>query len=286
MSDPYPLNEMLPSQSFQGPQPEKPLIEETEKAQLTDTAPQVETNPASPLAVETRVSVVESRIHKVCKTMFVTTLSLLMVIAWASALMLFSGFASYRVLATMPFFRVNDFQEWLYYPPTCALVVVLLLSPVYAVVGDVRIGNFRMLLAGVTPFLTAGLVVAILVSIWYTPDVDFDAITVVGRVVVPLLLFLPVGIFQANAIQVGRAALRDVKSPELSAFVHWYYWALYLPTFLTGAPPLFYLLFPDEGGLTLSLLALFPTFMFTFLMLFVVTLLSHCKRCVTGNSCH
>ena len=76
MSDPYPSKEMLPSQSFQEPRPENPLIEETGVIALTDTTPQVETNPASPLAVQTDEPVVEcvveSRTHKVCKTMCVT----------------------------------------------------------------------------------------------------------------------------------------------------------------------------------------------------------------------
>ena len=98
MSDPYPLEEMLPaSQSFQEPQLESPLIEETGRA-LTDTTPKVQTIPTSPVAVETDEPVVESRIQKVCKTMCVTTIGSLMVIAWASALMLFSGFAAYRIV--------------------------------------------------------------------------------------------------------------------------------------------------------------------------------------------
>ena len=152
MSDPYPLKEMLPSQSFQEPQPEKPLIEETGKALFTDTTPQVETNAASPLAVETDEPVVESRVQNVCKSMCVTTIGSLMVIAWTSALMLFSGFASYRILATIPFFHTYFVLVYFYHPATAALVVVLLLSPVFAVLGDVRCGNFRMLVAGVTSF--------------------------------------------------------------------------------------------------------------------------------------
>ena len=108
---------------------------------------------------ETEDRVVDPRIRKVCKTMCVTTICSLMVIAWASVSMFFSGIAGYWLLATMPFFRTYTFLKWFYYPATASLAVVLLLSPAFAVAGDLRCVNFRMVLIGVIPLNVIGVVV-------------------------------------------------------------------------------------------------------------------------------
>ena len=161
MSDPYPSKVSPPSQPPQEPQPElkeHPLDEYTDNV-ISGMNPTMETNLSTPLAAETGEIIVESQIQKVCKTMCVTTMSSLMVIAWASSLMLFSGLSSYWLLTTWPFFRVFAFLEWCIYPMTAALVLALVLSPVFAVVGDVLCGNFRLLLAGVIPLNIIGIIV-------------------------------------------------------------------------------------------------------------------------------
>ena len=144
-----------------------------------------------------------------------------------------------------------------------------------------------MLVAGLISFSIIGILVVVVAAstgpILAGGSVAITVVLVFVLVGITLLFFLAVGTFQTNAIQFGSAALRNIKSPELGAFVHWYYWVLYLPTFLTGAPPLFYLLFADEFALTVTFLVLCPAILYAFLMLFMVTLIIHCARCTTGQ---
>ena len=162
--------------------------------------------------------------------MCVTTNSAVLVIAWTVVSMYFSGLSVYWLLVTLPVCRFQEYLTAAIYPMSAALVVVLLLSPMFAVAGDLRLSSFRLRVGNVIgPLGIFGLVSVALLTVTF---VVIGAIVISYFVLIGYLLLLVAGgVFQANAIQLGRNALGNVNSPERSAFVHWYYWATYIPTF-------------------------------------------------------
>ena len=176
-----------------------------------------------------------SRIQKVCKTICVTTSSALMVIAGAFVMFLFNLMSAYWLLSTWPLFHIGwQALSVVYYSMSASFLIVLLLYPWLALAGDVRFGNSRLLLAGVIPLHVLGLAIS---GVWigiYFAFLDHSAVIQYFMVLGFFVLFLSIGVFETNALQYGRDVLGDVNSPELSAFIHWYYWATRLPTFLVG----------------------------------------------------
>ena len=167
-------------------------------------------------------------VRNTCKMMCVTTNSALLVIALAVVSMYFSGLSAFWFVVTLPACRFQEYLTTTIYPMSAVMFVVLLLSPMFAVAGEVKFGNLRIL-SGVIPLSVCGFVSAVVLTV---------ICAVIGAVVISyflllgyLLLLLVGGIFQANAIQLGRDNLGDINSSERSSFVHWYYWATYVPTF-------------------------------------------------------
>ena len=171
----------------------------------------------------------ESKMRNIRKLSCVTTNSALMVITWTIASVSFSGISAYWLSVTVPVLRHYEYVIPTYYHASAALVIVLLLSPLFAVAGDVRYGNYNMMFYGAAIFNVIGLgILAVLAGAY----VYFKEIAIVHSMVIGYFFtFLAGGIFQANVIQFGSDVLGDADSPERSAFVHWYYWATYVPTF-------------------------------------------------------
>ena len=82
------------------------------------------------------------------------------------------------------------------------------------------------------------------------------------------------GMFQTNAIQYGRDGLGDGESAELSAFVHWYYWALHIPIVFVGVPTSVGLSFSAEFIIVIFVLL----FMLVIIGVFVITFVFHCAH--------
>ena len=118
---------------------------------------------------------------------------------------------------------------------TLALAFKGLLFMLYPLVGhltDVYLTRYRSLICsfGMLLVTTSSLL------IYYITDIAVSGIAKIkilhySQVDVPLscifgkLLFIALGLFQANAIQFGLDQLLEAPTPKLIAFIHWYYWA-------------------------------------------------------------
>ena len=240
----------------------------TDELPLTDAAPTVRLDEETHPSVETAGLRAESLVQKTCKLMCVTTNSSWMVIAWTVASTFFSGIGLYWVFATLPDAHDRDTLTSYFYPMSAVLVMVLLLSPVYAVAGDVRCGNFGLMVITIVLNVFGLIVVAgLAVSQAVTQEAFFTYFIIIGYI----LVFLAGAMFQANAIQLGRSVLKNFDSPERGALVHWYYWATNVPAF--SAALIFYpatiafssapALFVPEIIVALGMIALLVFLVFT-----------------------
>lgn len=112
-------------------------------------------------------------------------------------------------------------------------IVSLLLFPLMGLVGEIYWTRYKIMITGtITALLSVLIAPVAFVVLKYVEDSD-----VVGAILISILLLpLQVGLamFQANAIQFGTDQLVSASSDELSSFIHWLFWTLYLfPAFVS-----------------------------------------------------
>ena len=192
----------------------------------TDNTPTVATDPATRFSTYATGELVESPIRK---KMCVTTMSALMAIAWTVVATFFGGVSWYWWLSSLPATHIYEYLVDSVYIMGAAFGLVLLFSPAFAVAGDLLHGNFSIMLKRVIPFNVCGL---IMVVVLYGTAILVGTVIILYSTLLAIIVILVAGgLFQANIIQFGRDVLEDANSPERDAFVHWYYWATYLPIF-------------------------------------------------------
>lgn len=117
-----------------------------------------------------------------------------------------------------------------------AMMVTLVFYPVVGLLAETKFTRFKFMVGG-NVVVILGLLV--LMSDYFVDRClkDSDASECLSHpadnVTVPLVLGLIIthiglGIFEANAIQFGADQLQFAKSDELSKFVHWYFWTLFV----------------------------------------------------------
>ena len=109
-----------------------------------------------------------------------------------------------------------------------------LLFLVYPLVGhltDVYLTRYRSLkwsFALLIVSSSAGTIYSVLdlvaSSIWNV-GIFHNRQTAVVLIIIIMVFFIGLGLFQANAIQFGLDQLQEAPTPKLIAFIHWYYWA-------------------------------------------------------------
>ena len=107
--------------------------------------------------------------------------------------------------------------------------VSLLLFPLFGLIADVYLTRYRMLQLSLLMLvfllviaLTVGMI-AIPVAAFSNPLPSYSKILPISIVAVGAIT--SIGVFEANAIQFGMDQLLEASSSQLSAFVHWYFWA-------------------------------------------------------------
>ena len=128
--------------------------------------------------------------------MCVTTLSALMAIAWTIVAMCFSGLSEYWFMSGLPLIHFYELLVELVYPVSAALVIALLLSPVFAVAGDIRRGNFSFLLSAVIPVNVFGFLVVLYTAAAF---VQQNLAIVYAAMVAYILMHVARGVFQATS---------------------------------------------------------------------------------------
>ena len=246
----------------------------------TDTVTVVRMDEQTHSLIEAGGSIPESRTRKACKMMCVTTNSALMVIAWTIASTFFSGIGAYWVWATFPGVHVREILIVTFYPMSAALLIALLLSPVFAVAGDVRYGNFRLMLSVMIPVNVLGLIIMIGLAVYFATTQQDLSTYFLGLGY--FLVFLAGAIFQTNAIQLGSSVLGDFNSPERGALVHWYYWATNVPAFCFAL--ILYPTFITSSSTALSVLSIMAGLAVIVLLIFLlVTCVVHCVYLKIGG---
>ena len=208
---------------------EEPSAEYAAEQPTNTSPPHVTVNEESHASVQAGNRSAEfTTMGQISKIMCVTTNGALMVIAWAITAMTYSWLSAYWLYATVPAYRYHQYLVTYSYPMGVALVISLLFFPALAVIGDVRCGNLKLMLIIMIPMNIAGLLsyggLSFLSALVHAKMISYLF------VISYLLLFFAGGIFLTNAIQLGRDFLSDANSPERGAFVHWYFWATYVPT--------------------------------------------------------
>ena len=177
----------------------------------TEITPTVAMNQATRCSTYENGELVESPARKICKRTCVTTISALMVIAWTIVATFFSGVSTYWWLSSLPAAHVYEYLAPFIYPVGAMFVLVLLVSPVLAVAGDFRCGNFSML-KWVIPLNILSLIPAVVLCVVY---IAFGMVIILPFALLACVWMLVAGgLFQANIIQFGRDVLGYLKLHE------------------------------------------------------------------------
>ena len=161
----------------------------------------------------------------VCKRMFVTSNTGIMILLWTMTTMVFSGNSFYWYLTTVPYFQHSDQVVSVLFPFSAVCALLLLLYPVLALLGDCFPGQlWPIVIASALPNLIGLIIVLVLVSTVGEPYLTL----IVGFG----LMLLSCGVFKANVIPYARDAIPNPTPSNLSTFLHWYYWATYAPCLL------------------------------------------------------
>ena len=108
--------------------------------------------------------------------------------------------------------------------------VAYLLYPLLGWLSDVYFTRYKVirLAFAITCAVGAGSLALAIAAV-----LDNEMTTNLGKSIIALLLALPMlllwvlslGLFEANAIQLGMDQLLEASSDRLSSFIHWYYWS-------------------------------------------------------------
>ena len=144
-------------------------------------------------------------------------------------------------LIHLPF--VLDVPNWwinnlyLYYPVrgttrNVSIGVALLLFPLFGLIADVYLTRYKMLQLSLLMVvfilvvtLTGGMAATLAVQFLNYRPTYYNILSIS---IVLAGLVTSIGVFEANAIQFGMDQLLEASSDQLSAFVHWYFWATHL----------------------------------------------------------
>ena len=124
------------------------------------------------------------------------------------------------------------FQPELQIPTNMTIGVALLLFPMFGLIADVYFTRYRMLqlsllmLVSLLVVALTGAMAAILACEFLIQLPAYSKILLI--LIITAALITSLGVFEANAIQFGMDQLLEASSAQLSAFVHWYFWAAHL----------------------------------------------------------
>ena len=131
-----------------------------------------------------------------------------------------------------------------------AKIVTLLLYPVSGLLAETLLTRYKVMIIG-TVIAVIGLIEVSLSSIAGTIVIYLNGNfndAIVGSTMIPgvpgfIIYYFGLSLFEANAIQFGTDQLQFASNEELSKFVHWYFWTLYVVQYTLSSliPFLFFL---------------------------------------------
>ena len=129
---------------------------------------------------------------------------------------------------------------------SCSVSVGLLylLYPVYGLIADVYVSNYRIIRVSFAALLLsslAALVTDVLYSVEYNGQ--YSCGTIVGAIAF-LLGTMGLGMYESNAIQFGMDQMIEASSEQLSSYIHWYFWCAHIGPLLVFFVSCSIILFP------------------------------------------
>ena len=114
--------------------------------------------------------------------------------------------------------------------------ISLLLFPVFGLLADVCFTRYRMIQAALAILVIVGIAAVIgsgmyviLFQVMRETNEEVQVFILLTRDVIGVLFTIgSIGLYEANAIQFGLDQLQGASSTQLSAFIHWYFWAMHL----------------------------------------------------------
>ena len=124
-------------------------------------------------------------------------------------------------------FNILDVEAKLFILPFQGLVFIT--YPLIGLLADNKLTRYQMIrLSCWILFVCNGIfsILSILVSI---DTIDYENITLnVGVMLIIALAIVGKGMFESTVIQFGTDQMIEASSNQLSTFIHWYYWSLYI----------------------------------------------------------
>ena len=112
-------------------------------------------------------------------------------------------------------------------------ILVLLFYPVAGIIGEVYWTRYKIMIIGIVlMILSLSVVPPALVGLMFTSD-EYEKMSIGGILIAVALIPFQIGlaIFESNIIQFGTNQLLFASSDQLSSYVHWSFWCMYVVPF-------------------------------------------------------
>ena len=126
--------------------------------------------------------------------------------------------------------RNRDVTIW-----TAIQGLTFLLYPIFGLIADVCITQYRMIKLAFCSVLVSSLLL-FTVAVIYISKSEVIIQKHIGFLLLGIILVCGIsgfGMYEANAIQFGMDQMLEASSRKLSSFIHWYYWSLHLGPLMT-----------------------------------------------------
>ena len=108
--------------------------------------------------------------------------------------------------------------------------LVFISYPLIGLLADIKLTHYRMICLSCWILLIGHLIILIGCIIGMAGEsLKFTYLVSFGLVLI--LVMVGKGMFESTAIQFGTDQMIEASSAQLSTFIHWYYWSLYVGSF-------------------------------------------------------
>ena len=125
-------------------------------------------------------------------------------------------------------FNIWDIKLKFFILPIQGLVFIS--YPLIGLLADIRLTRYKMICLSCWMLLVSSAIVSILTILISTDTIIvYNNITFIAGVILILALaIVGKGMFESTVIQFGTDQMIEASSHQLSTFIHWYYWSLYI----------------------------------------------------------
>ena len=124
-------------------------------------------------------------------------------------------------------FRVSNIGSKLFLP---VQGLVFISYPVIGLLADTKLTRYRMICLSCWILFVSNTILSILIILVSINTMSFynNIPLIVGGLLIVMLTIVGKGMFESTVIQFGTDQMIEASSNQLSTFIHWYYWSLYI----------------------------------------------------------